>query len=100
AQLQMHPLQARCSLTHDACTHHLGASERNHIHVRMAAQQGAHLRPTGHNISTPRGKPISSAISTKSNAAYGVKGEGFNTSVLPASNAGNTFARLSRKGKL
>ena len=51
-------------------------------------------------LSTPSGRPISSATSPNNRAENGVKGDGFSTSVLPASSAGTTFDRLSRKGKL
>ncbi len=48
-------------------------------------------------FSTPRGRPISSAIPPSSRAVSGVSSEGFSTTVAPAASAGATFhAAISR----
>ncbi len=51
-------------------------------------------------LSTPGGRPASSAASPNSSAENGVKADGFSTRVLPASRMGPTFERFSKNGKL
>ena len=45
-------------------------------------------------LSTPGGRPASSAISPSTNASSGVNGDGFSTTALPIASAGTTFARF------
>ena len=51
-------------------------------------------------LSTPGGKPISAATSPNNSAENGVNGEGFSTSVLPASKRRHQLRQVQQKGKI